>query len=128
VTAATTSSTSTQTATTHSSQRLWGFVALGVGVVGVGTGVVTGLMATSKHSSAESECPNSICIAGSQGEKDLDAFRSLRTVSTVGYIVGGVGAAAGVTLLILAPKNPPPTSARLGLVVRPTSLGVIGAF
>jgi hypothetical protein len=136
-----------------SAQRLWGFVALGVGAAGVGTGIVTGLMATSKHSSAKSGCPGSVCVAGSQGESDLEAFRTLRTVSTIGYIVGGVGAAAGVTLLILAPKTPAGQSAaggdrtgtgqsgaasnrtrtgqstaNLQLIVTPVSVGVSGAF
>lgn len=128
VTAATTSTHDVSVAPSHPPQRLWGFVALGVGAAGLGTGLVAGLMATSKHSSAQSECPNSVCVAGSQGEKDLDSFRTLRTVSTIGYVVGGVGAAAGVTLLLLTPKSPRSQSASVHVVVSPSSLGVVGAF
>ncbi len=74
------------------------FIALGVGGAGLAVGVITGLMANSKHSSAESECPDLKCERGSQGETDLQSFRDLRTVSTVGYVVGLVGVAAGGVL------------------------------
>jgi len=95
------------TAKGGSMQRSLGFVGLGVGAAGLGVGIVTGLMATSREKSAEDKCPGHHCVNGSQGAKDLDAFRSLRTVSTIGYVVGGVGVAAGVTLLLTAPKSKP---------------------
>ena len=37
--------------------RTLGWVVGGLGVAGIGTGVVTGLMLTSKRSAAESACP-----------------------------------------------------------------------
>ncbi len=88
-------------------QRTLGFVGLGVGAAGLGVGVVTGLMATSRYNSAKNECPAHRCVTGSTGAQDLDAFRSLRTVSTIGYVVGGVGVAAGVALLLTAPHAKP---------------------
>jgi hypothetical protein len=105
--AATTSASATNASapTRGRAQRTWGFVGLGVGVAGLGVGLVTGLMATSRHSSAERECPNNRCVAGSSGQSDVDAFRTLRTVSTVGYIAGAVSVAAGVTLLLTAPSS-----------------------
>lgn len=90
-----------------SMQRTLGFVGLGVGAAGLGVGVITGLMATSRYKTVQDNCPQNRCVTGSQGASDLDAFRSLRTVSTVGYIVGGVGVAAGVALLLTAPKSTP---------------------
>ncbi len=90
-----------------SMQRTLGFVGLGIGAAGLGVGVITGLMATSRYNSAKTECPAHRCVTGSQGAKDLDSFRALRTVSTVGYVVGGVGVAAGVALLLTAPKSTP---------------------
>lgn len=86
-------------------QRTWGFVGLGVGAAGLGVGLVTGLMATSRHSSAEQACPDNRCIAGSAGQRDVNAFRTLRTVSTIGYIAGAVGVATGVTLLLTLPSQ-----------------------
>jgi hypothetical protein len=84
-------------------QRTAGWVGIGVGGVGVLVGSITGLMALSRHSSLGEKCPDDRC--GSAYYDDADAINSLRTVSTVGFIVGGVGAAAGVTLLLTAPKS-----------------------
>jgi hypothetical protein len=118
-----------------SMQRTLGFVGLGVGAAGLGAGIVTGLMATSRYKSAEDECPAHRCVDGSQGAKDLDAFRSLRTVSTIGYVVGGVGIAAGVTLLLTAPESKPAAEAHAALdtprwtpYVGLGSAGVAGTF
>ena len=110
-----------------SSQRTWALLSLGVGVVGVGVGVTTGLMATSKHSSAESSCPNNKCVEGSSGASDVDSFRSLRTVSTVGYVIGAIGLGAGVTLWLTAPK-PAEKTAKVGVWLGPRSAGIRGAF
>jgi hypothetical protein len=102
------------------------YAAGAVGVVGLATGIVTGSMAQSHYSQARSACPNHMCVEGSDGADELSSFRSLRTVSTVGYIVGGVGLAAGVTLLVLAPsKRAEPSAA---LLLGPSSATLRGAF
>lgn len=93
-------------ASVSSTQRILGFTALGVGAAGVVTGLITGLMAASKYSQAESGCPGRACVEGSPGDDALKSFRSLRTVSTVGYVVGGVGLAGGITLLLTLPAKP----------------------
>ena len=87
-------------------QKPAAFVVGGIGVAGLATGIVTGLMATSRHATAEKECPNRVCTEGSAGADALDSFRSLRTISTIGYVVGGVGLAGGITLFLLAPAQP----------------------
>lgn len=102
----------------------------GVGVAGVVTGVITGLMAGSRYSKAEDACPGHTCEAGGAGWDDVQAFRSLRTVSTVGYIVGGVGLAAGATLYFTAPSKRSRAS-QAGAVkvwINTASVGVAGAF
>lgn len=109
-----------------SSQKTWAFVALGAGVAGLGVGVVTGLMATSKHQSAEDACPGGACVQGSSGADDAESFRSLRTVSTVGYVVGIVGVGAGITLWLTSPKRA--ESARVGAWMGPNSAGLRGRF
>jgi len=108
-------------------QRTTAFVAGGIGVAGLATGVITGLMASSQHSKAEEQCPDHRCVEGSSGADALDSFRSLRTVSTVGYVVGAVGLAAGVTLYFTAPA---PASKRgaLGVFMNVGSAGITGAF
>jgi hypothetical protein len=86
----------------------------GVGLAGLVTGVVTGVMAGRRYASAERACPDHACAEGSTGWNDVQSFRSLRTLSTVGYVVGGVGLAGGVTLYVLAPphQSAAPRSAR----------------
>jgi hypothetical protein len=87
----------------------WTLVAASVGVAGLGTGVVTGLMATSKHSEAEAACAQQLCDPASNGIALAEDFRSMRTVSTIGYGVGAAGVAAAVVLW-LTTSEPAPAS------------------
>jgi len=107
-----------------------GLIVGGVGVAGVATGIITGLLAGSRYSKAERECTDHTCVEGGAGWDAVQSFRTFRTVSTIGYIVGGVGLAAGTTLLLTAPVEPA-TSARaraLNVWVSASSVGVTGAF
>lgn len=115
-----------QAAAAPSSQKTWAFVALGVGAVGLGVGVTTGLMATSKHESADDACPAGRCVEGSSGADDAESFRTLRTVSTIGYAVALASVGAGVTLWLTAPKRT--EQAKLGAWLGPGSGGLRGTF
>ena len=79
------------------------YSSLGLGVAGLGTGIVTGIMAGSKHSKATELCPNDACEPGSEGEQALSSFRTLRTVSTISYGVGAAGITAGIILWLSLP-------------------------
>ncbi len=109
-------------------ERTLAYVGLGVGVVGLGVGVTTGLMATSRHSSAESSCPGGRCVDGSAGADDVAAFRSLRTVSTIGYVVGAVGVGAGVALLLVSKPGRQADHAGVTPFVGLGGAGVSGRF
>lgn len=88
------------------------------------------MMAGSRYSQAKRECPDHACVEGSAGWDTVQSFRTLRTVSTVGYIVGGVGLAAGTTLFLLAPAKATSTG-RTGSVnvwLNVGGVGVAGAF
>lgn len=75
-------------------------VVLGVGAAGLVVGAVTGAMALGKSSDLADACPvRTGCPAEFQSIED-DA-RTLGTVSTIGFIAGGVGVAGGVTWLLL---------------------------
>jgi hypothetical protein len=101
----------------------WPWVSFGVGAAGLGVGVVAGLIAVGKHSDLSKSCSGS-CGPAQQGE--LDSYHSVGTISTIGFIVAGVGAAAGVTLLLVHPRADSAPAA--SLVVGPGSLAAVGRF
>lgn len=79
-----------------------GLVLGGVGAAGIVVGSVFGLMAKSKWSSAN--CSNKICPTQSQ-QDDSTSAKSLATVGTVGFAVGGALLATGAVLYFTAPSG-----------------------
>ncbi len=76
--------------------RTGSYIALGVGVVGLGVGTVFGLRSFSKRDEAAPNCPGNVC---NKTGKDLgDEAHSAANISTVGMVVGLAGVATGVTL------------------------------
>jgi hypothetical protein len=100
-------------------QRLAGIVVGATGVVGLGLGAVFGLVAASDWSSAKQDCngqPVSCTTnSGSPGAEKEGSASTMATISTVGFIAGGVLAAGGVVVFLTAPKGStsgPPAAAR----------------
>jgi hypothetical protein len=81
-----------------STKRTLGYVSIAVGGAGVILGSAFGLMAMSKRNDLDKSCQSKICAPSEQDK--LDAARLQGTVSTVGFVVGGIGLAAGATLLL----------------------------
>jgi hypothetical protein len=106
------------------------FVGFGVGAAGLILGGVTGALALSDHSKLAGECSGGSC--DSSHKSDLDSYHSMATLSTVGFVVGGVGVAAGALLLVLQPKpatvSAGTTGVRVTPMLGPTSLGAYGTF
>ena len=88
-------------------RRNWGVVALSVGATGLGVGTVTGIAAMSRYSAAEAHCPANKCVEGAPYPEDGSAFRTLRTISVAGYIVGGTGIGTWLGLLLTTPTTTP---------------------
>ncbi|HEU4580477.1 MAG TPA: hypothetical protein VFS67_19610 [Polyangiaceae bacterium] len=109
--------------------RLAAYISGGVGLVGLGGGIVTGLIAVKKHSQAESECQDNNCDPDGPGPGMVKDFQSMRTVSTVFYGVGAAGLAAGVVFWLVAPSA---SDASQAGAIRPWfdahTVGVQGAF
>ncbi len=81
-----------------------GWTAIAVGGAGLILGAVTGGLALGKHGDLTDACDDdSVCDPALQS--DLDSFHTLGTISTIGFIAGGVLAATGVVLLIAAPSS-----------------------
>ena len=103
-----------------------GFAALGVGGAGVLVGAITGGLALSDHSKLSAPCASGTCPASSQS--DLSAYHTMGTVSTIGFVVGGLGVAGGVVLLLTAPKSvKAPSAAQLTTATVYVGLGTAGA-
>lgn len=114
--------------------RTASYVALGVGVVGIGVGTVFGLKSKSDYDKGNELCPSFPCELTAQQAQDREAFGkdgdSAKTLSLVGFIAGGVGLATGVTLFILSSKKTEAPAAQAS--VRPYlglgSMGLTGSF
>jgi hypothetical protein len=114
--------------------RIASYASLGVGVVGLGLGTAFAIISSNKSSDADKTCD-----AGSDGKcrgepgkvqaLDDDA-KSARTISVVGFVGGGVGLAAGITMFLLSSpsKEAPPKSAWVTPYVGPSMVGVVGGF
>jgi hypothetical protein len=99
------------------------FVGFGTAIVGVGVGAVTGILAFGKASTAKDACPNEQCTTA--GMEAVDAGRTLATISTIGFIVGGVGAGVGLYGLIF---GKPAASSSVAVSLGPTGGALRGTF
>jgi hypothetical protein len=98
-----------------------GVVALSVGAAGLGVGIATGVLALGKMSDLRAACPSNPCSPTHQGL--ADTTRTFGNVSTAGFVVGGVAAAAGIVLVIVRPRfgaadTPPPAGAPASATLR----------
>lgn len=99
----------------------------GVGLVGVGMGIGFGLDAIGNVNGAKPECDSSTpAVCSPKGGAMLDAAKVSGSISTVGFIAGGVLLAGGVALFLVAPgkASSKPTSS---VWITPMSAGKDGA-
>jgi hypothetical protein len=82
---------------TGSALAPWGWAATGLGVVGLGTSAVTGIIALNKKSALDSACQPG---CPPKYEDDIHSFRLNRTLSYTGLLVGTVALGVGGYILI----------------------------
>jgi len=80
--------------------RTGAYVAGGVGILGLGIGTVLGLLANSKWNDALDNHCQSESLCTQEGLDLTDDAKSFAGVSTVSFILGGIGTAAGITLFV----------------------------
>ncbi len=106
-------------------------IAFGVGGASLIVGAITGGLTIARMGEIRDLCgADNLCPAASRKQVDLEGAKGIGYVSTVAFVVAGVGAATGVVLFLLpslsrgkaAPRQS--TSVLLG----PGSLSVKGAF
>jgi hypothetical protein len=112
-----------------SSQRTIGFIVGGLGVAGVALGAVTGLMAIGKSNDAKDKCANDGACPDARAVDSANSAKTLATVSTIGFIAGGVALGAGAVLVFTAPSGKK-TAVRMIPQAGPSSAGLTfsGAF
>src|SRR5262249_24059762 len=107
-----------------SSNKTFALIAYGVGGAGLVFGAVTGLIAMGKHNDLSNNCKNGTC--GTDQQSNVDGYHTMGTLPTVGFIIAGVGSAAGTVLLRTAPKES--TTAFVSPYVGPGTVGATGRF
>jgi len=126
------SSTPGDTGGTSSPKRTVAYVALAAGGAGLVLGGVTGVLALSKRGSLEDSpscnAGENVCLPSQRSE--VESLDTLRTLSSVGLIAGGVLATTGVVLLL---TSKPASSAHatrplLALRLAPQGLSLSGTF
>jgi hypothetical protein len=86
-------------------QQTLALVAGGVGVAGVIVGSIYGLKSSGKHSDAEPYCNSDGGCWDDRGYDAMGDAVAAGNVSTVAFIVGGAGLAAGAVLWFTAPSG-----------------------
>jgi hypothetical protein len=118
-----------ETSDSHSgsTRRPLGWVAIVAGGAGIVTGAVTGAIALGKRGEFESSgrcrIEQNECLPDMQPA--VDAYDRFRTVSTIGFVAGGVLATAGVVLLLTAPGEGGPQAA---VRLSPRAVSLVGSF
>lgn len=111
-------------------RRTLGYVALATGGVSLLVGGVTGGLALSKHHSLTDggQCAGDRCLPGARS--DVQSLDTLRTVSTVGFMAGGVLAAAGFVLVLTGKPHAEAQRTRpyVALQVAPSQVAFLGGF
>jgi hypothetical protein len=98
------------------------WVSIAVAAAGVVTGGVSAGLAAGKRSGLD--CSGTVCAP--QHEDEVRSHNTLLTVSTVGFVVAGVGATGATIFVLSRPKQG--GQAHVSPYLGPASLGVLGAF
>ena len=109
-------------------QKTLGFVGLGVGAAGLVVGGVAGGIAVSDNSQLAGQCPGGHCAASQKST--VDAYNTMTTVSTAGFIAGGALVATGLVLWLTAPSATVTRAASTSIqpIIGPGYLGAQGRF
>lgn len=110
-----------------SGARTAAWVLIAVGGVGLGVGTGAAIFASIKKGDLDKNCKPDLdhCPEASRGV--VDEYNTARTASTVGFIAGGVGVAAGAVLLATSPK-PKRDKAHVTPWIGLGSAGMLGTF
>jgi hypothetical protein len=106
--------------------RIWMWVAFGVGGAAAIGAAVTGGLAISSKNDLDGACPDNGCPASKLD--DLDTARTLGNAATALTVIAAAGVAAGVVLWFVEPGLASEGGASVALVPGGASLAVAGRF
>lgn len=113
-------------------QETLGWVSIGVGAAGVVLGAITGGVAAGiRGDFTDPPCDDTTRTCPATLQDDIDTYNALRPVSSVGFIVGGIGLAAGTVLLVTLPRGGARYSTsgvKMSPFIGPMSAGIRGTF
>jgi hypothetical protein len=89
--------------------RTGGFVVAGVGVAGLATFAITGLLANSKYSSVSAACGGTHCTDPAY-QSQIDAGKTLDTVANIGLGVGLAGLVGGTLMIVFGGAKEAPVA------------------
>jgi hypothetical protein len=116
--------------TTTYPRRIAGGAFLGVGGALLASGVIAGGIAMSSKSTMDAHCgspvgfPDNPNMCDDQGKAAADSAKVTSTVSTIGFVGAGIGAALGTILILTAPKTITPLKGKL---VHRLEIGIVSA-
>ena len=84
---------------------LLAFVFGAIGLSGLTVGGATGFLAMNQKSIAEDHCSSTVQLCDGTGRAANETGRTLRDISTAGFIVGGVGLGLSAYFLLTAPAH-----------------------
>ncbi len=105
-------------------QRTAGWISVGVGAAGAALGVLTGIYVAAKHGDLDSKCPNGDCATRYRSE--VETYQTIRSLCTASFVIGALGTASGLTLLLTSPSHD--TSVGAALWLTPHTAGLRGEF
>jgi hypothetical protein len=127
-----------QAAPSHTNAlRIGSYVGFGVGAVGLAIGTIFVLKSHSTKSDVQKICADGGCPEDRRSEvmDKVDSANGQGRLGVIGFVAGGLGAAAGVTLFVLSGSKPASSgSARAGQAsgiaafVGPSAMGLRGRF
>jgi len=125
----------TVTKETTSGRRTLGFILGGVGLAGVVTASVTGILLISDHATTNEKCPNKVCrnpdgTVNEEGKDAVDRGRILLPVNAIAWGVAAVGLGAGAFFLLTSGKKSEPAKTAFVPYADVTSGGasLVGSF
>jgi hypothetical protein len=98
----------------------------GLGLLGVGFGAVSGVIALNKASDLEKKCPDNICNEPERGA--IVSTKNWALASNLGFAVGIAGAGVGLVALLVGARTPSTATRSVEPTVGLNHLGLRGQF